>query len=173
MHPRTIVDIGADSHVDIIETYCGLDGRAVTNASTTIRIGSRADVDHCRVQIESPTTVHVGHTRIEQDAGSRVRSCSVTLGADIGRNAIDVHLDGTEARTELTGLDVTTGRQRHDTVVTVDHAASRFLSNQRFTCVVDDHGRSSFTGEIIVRPGTIATDAHQSIRNLVLSPWRS
>jgi Fe-S cluster assembly protein SufD len=36
--------------------------------------------------------------------------------------------------------------------------------------VVDDHGRGSFSGEIIVRPGTVATDAHQSNRNLILSP---
>ncbi|MBK8332598.1 MAG: SufD family Fe-S cluster assembly protein [Acidimicrobiaceae bacterium] len=65
---------------------------------------------------------------------------------------------------------MTTGRQRHDTVVTVDHAASRCASTQRFTGVIDDHGRGSFSGEIIVRPGTVATDAHQSNRNLVLSP---
>ena len=37
------------------------------------------------------------------------------------------------------------------TVVTVDHAASRCVSSQRFAGVVDDHGRGSFSGEIIVR----------------------
>jgi Fe-S cluster assembly protein SufD len=169
-HPRTIIDVGADSHVALIQTYCGVDGQAVTNASTSIRIGDRADVDHCRVQTESIATTHIGHTRVEQDEGSRFRMTSVTIGSDIARGAIRVHLNGTGAQTELCGVNVTTGRQRHDTVVTVDHAASRCASTQRFTGVVDDHGRGSFGGEIIVRPGTVATDAHQSNRNLVLSP---
>lgn len=169
-HPRTIIDVGSGSRIALIQTYCGLDGRAVTNASTTIRVGRHTEVDHCRVQTESTAATHVGHTRIEQEEGSRLRMTSVTIGGDIARNAIDVHLHGPDAQTELVGVNVTTGRQRHDTVVTVDHAASRCASTQRFTGVIDDHGRGSFSGEIIVRPGTVATDAHQSNRNLVLSP---
>lgn len=169
-HPRTIIDVGDDSKIAVIQTYCGFDGPAVTNASTTIRIGRRAEFDHCRIQTESPAATHIGHTRIEQDEGSQLRMTSVTVGGDIARNAIDVHLHGPDAQTELAGVNVTTGRQRHDTVVTVDHASSRCASTQRFTGVVDDHGRGSFSGEIIVRPGTVATDAHQSNRNLILSP---
>ncbi|MEJ7721810.1 MAG: SufD family Fe-S cluster assembly protein [Ilumatobacteraceae bacterium] len=118
----------------------------------------------------SPAATHIGHTRAEQGAGSQLRMTSITVGGDIARNAIDVHLDAADAHTELTGVNMTTGHQRHDTVVTVDHAASRCASSQRFAGVVDDHGRGSFSGEIIVRPGTVATDAHQSNRNLVLDP---
>lgn len=169
-HPRTIIEVGADSHLAVVETYCGLDGATVTNASTTVRIADRAELDQCRIQIEPPAATHVGHTRIEQGADSQLRMTSITIGGDIARNAIDVHLDAPGARTELSGLNVTGGHQRHDTVVTVDHAASRCASNQRFAGVVDDHGRGSFSGEIIVRPGTVATDAHQSNRNLVLDP---
>jgi Fe-S cluster assembly protein SufD len=65
---------------------------------------------------------------------------------------------------------VTGGNQRHDTVVSIDHAASRCTSNQRFNGVVNDRGRGSFSGEIIVEPGTTGTDARQSSRNLVLDP---
>ena len=169
-HPRTIIDVGADSRIALIQTYCGLDGSVVTNASTTIRVGRRAEVDHWRVQSESVAATHVGDTRIEQHEGSRMRMISVTVGGDIARNAIGVHLHGPDAQTELIGVNVSNGRQRHDTVVTVDHVASRCASTQRFTGVVDDHGRSSFSGEIIVRPGTVATDARQSNRNLILSP---
>ncbi|MEO6123801.1 MAG: Fe-S cluster assembly protein SufD [Ilumatobacteraceae bacterium] len=169
-HPRTIVDVGDASHINLIQTYCGLAGSAVSNASTTIRIGSRAEVHHCRIQTESTRATHIGNTRVEQQEGSRFRMLSVTIGGDIARNAIDVHLCGPDAVTELVGVNVTTGKQRHDTVVTVDHLASGCASKQRFTGVVDDHGRGSFSGEIIVRPGTVATDAHQTNRNLVLSP---
>ncbi|HQZ32799.1 MAG TPA: Fe-S cluster assembly protein SufD [Ilumatobacteraceae bacterium] len=169
-HPHTIIELGRNSRAAVIETYCGLDGSTVTDASTAISIGEGAELDQCRVQVESSTALHIGDTRIEQGTGSRLRHCSITVGADIGRNAITVQLDAPDATTELTGANITGRRQRHDTTVTVDHAASHCNSNQRFVGVVDDHGRGSFSGAIIVRPGTVATDAHQSNRNLVLDP---
>jgi Fe-S cluster assembly protein SufD len=36
--------------------------------------------------------------------------------------------------------------------------------------VIDGHARGSFSGRIIVRPDTVATDAQQTNRNLLLSP---
>ncbi len=168
-HPRTVIDVGDGARISIIETYCGLDGPTITNASTTIRLGRDADVVHSRIQTESPSAMHVGDTRIRQAANARLRSTTVTAGADIARHAITVDLAGPGAEADLAGVDVTTGRQRHDTVVTVDHAVPRCSSTQHFRAIVDDHARSSFSGEIIVRPGAAATDAHQSSRNLVLS----
>ena len=169
-HPRTIVEVGDGGHLTVVETYCSIDGPTLTNTSSTLRIGAHAELDHCRIQVESSSATHIGHTRVEQGEGSRLAMASVTVGGDIARNAIDVHLDAPDARTELSGVNVTRGHQRHDTVVTVEHTASRCASNQRFAGVVDDHGRGSFSGEIVVHPGTIGTDAHQTNRNLVLDP---
>ncbi len=169
-HPYTVIELGRDSRMAIVETYCGLDGSTVADASTTITIGDGAELDQCRIQVESPTALHIGETRIEQGRGSHLRHCSITVGADIARNAIDVLLGAPDATTELSGANITGRHQRHDTTVTVDHAASHCKSNQRFVGVVDDHGRGSFSGAIIVRPGTVATDANQSNRNLVLDP---
>ncbi len=168
--PRTVIDVGSDCELTVVETYCGLAGPTVTNAGTPIRVADRSALDHHRIQIESPAATHVGATHVEQGADSRLRMTSVTVGGDIARNAIDVRLDGPQAETELTGLTMTARHQRHDTVVTVDHTASRCVSSQRFVGVVGDHGRGSFSGEIIVRPGAHGTDAHQSSRNLVLDP---
>lgn len=170
---RTIIELGTDAHAVVVETFGALEGSStstMTEASTTIRLGDRAELVHYRIQIDGLAATHVGHTRIDQGADSSVRMTSVTLGGDIARNAIDVHLDGPGARADLAGIAVTGGHQRHDTVVTIDHAASRCTSSQRFNGVVDDHGRGAFSGEIVVQPGTTGTDAHQSSRNLVLDP---
>ena len=169
-HPRTVVRAGPGSTVHVVESYVGLPGAAVTNASTRIVAAEGACVTHHRVQAEADDAVHVGRTGIEQAAGSTVRSTSVTSGGRIARNALDVQLAGTGARADLDGLYLPTGRQRHDTVVTVDHRASGCTSTQRFRGVLDDHGRGSFSGHVIVRPGTTGTDASQSNRNLVLRP---
>ncbi|MEO8264413.1 MAG: hypothetical protein ABI706_02775, partial [Ilumatobacteraceae bacterium] len=58
-HPRTIIDLGKGSHLAVVETYCGLDGPTVTDTSTTIRIADRAELDQCRIQIESPAATHI------------------------------------------------------------------------------------------------------------------
>jgi Fe-S cluster assembly protein SufD len=168
-HPHTIIGAGDGSRLHVIETFTGLPGATLTNASTTIHIGVGATLAHHRIQTEAADAIHVGHTRVDQATGSQLRATSLMFGADIARDAIEVSLHGPDARTDLDGLYLPTGRQRHDTAITVDHAASRCTSTQQFKGVVDDHARGSFSGRIIVRPDTVATDAQQSNRNLLLS----
>jgi Fe-S cluster assembly protein SufD len=79
-------------------------------------------------------------------------------------------LHRTDARADLDGLYLPRGDQRHDYVITVDHRASHCASTQRFTGIIDDHSRGSFSGHVLVRHGTTGTDAYQSNRNLVLAP---
>ena len=175
-HPRTVVKVAEAAQVSVIETFAGIaaaDDAAptgpVVNAATTIVIGPGARVTHHRVQAEAAGAVHVGHTRVVQAEGSHLRSVSVMAGAAVARHALDVGLHGPGARADLDGLYVPSGHQRHDTVVTVDHAASDCTSTQRFRGVIDDEARGSFGGHVIVRAGTTGTDADQSNRNLVLT----
>lgn len=169
-NPRTVIEVGARSHLRLIETFTGLPGSTLTNACTTIRLGPGAFLAHRSVQTEAAGATHIGHTQVGQAAGSRYEASSVVLGADIARHAIDVTLHEPDAHVALTGLYRPAGHQRHDTAVCVDHAASRGTSTQDFRGVVDDRARGSFSGRIIVRPDTVANDAQQMNRNLVLQP---
>jgi Fe-S cluster assembly protein SufD len=169
-HPHTLIRVGASSRVTIIETYAGQVGKTLTNAVTTIDVGTDATVSHYKLQTEAIGSVHLAHTSINQAARSDIRSRTIMLGADIARNAIDVILAGREATLEVDGLYLPAARQRHDNVVTVDHAASGCTSRQLFKGVIDDAARGSFSGRIIVRPGTVATDAGQTSRSLLLQP---
>jgi Fe-S cluster assembly protein SufD len=167
-HPRTVIDVAAGSRLTVIETYAGLSGRSLTNAATVIAVGPGAGLTHYKVQNEAAESVHVAHTAIRQAAGSDVRSCTVMLGADIARNAVDVVLAGAGATLEVDGLYLPSGKQRHDNVVTVEHGASSCTSRQLFKGVIDDHARGSFSGRIIVGADTVATDAGQTSRSLLL-----
>jgi Fe-S cluster assembly protein SufD len=169
-HPRTVVLLGAGSRLHLIESYVGVTGWSITNASTRIVAGAGSTLTHHRIQDEAADAIHVGRTAVDQGAGSAVRATSISTGARIARNAMDVRFTGTGAHADLDGLYLPRGHQRHDTVVTVDHGASDCTSTQRFRGVIDDHGRGSFSGHVLVRPGTTGTDAHQSNRNLVLAP---
>lgn len=168
-HPRTVVRLAHGSTLHVIETNVGLGGESVTNASTRILVGEDASVTYHRVVAGSPHAIHLGRTGIEQAARSTARAASVIAGGQIVRSAIDVRLGGPEARSDVDGLYLPTGHQQHANVITVDHAASHCTSRQRFKGVVDDHGRGSFSGHVIVRPGTVGSDASQLNPNLVLA----
>ena len=169
-HPRTVIEVGDWGRLHLIETFTGLAGAALTNACTTVRLGRAASLTHHRVQTETPGTTHIGHTQVVQAEESRYETSSLMFGGDIARHAIDVTLREPDAHVTLTGLYRPTGRQRHDLAVSVDHAASRGTSTQRFKGVVDDHARGSFSGRVIVRADTVGNDARQSNPNLVLQP---
>lgn len=169
-HPSTLMQVGSRSRVTVIETYAGLGGASLTNAVTAIDVGPGASVTHYKVQSEAAQCVHLAHTNIHQAAGSDVHSSSVMLGADIARNAVDVVLAGNDSTLAVDGLYLPTGKQRHDNVVTIEHAASACTSRQLFKGVIDGHARGSFSGRIIVRPNTVANDAAQTSRSLLLQP---
>ncbi len=169
-HPRTVIRVGNGASLHVIETFVGTGGRALTNASTRIVASQDSSLTYHRVMHEPTGSIHVGRTGIEQGARSTVRATAILTGGDIVRNAVDVGLAGDGACVELEGLYVTDGRERHDNVISVDHAASHCTSKQRYKGIVDDHGRGSFSGHVIVRHGTVGTDAVQSNPNLVLTP---
>lgn len=169
-HPRTVVRVGAGARVTVVETFVCVGGRAVVNASTRVVAATDSVVAHQRVVSMPGDHLHLGRTGIEQAAGSSVRSTSLVDGGDAVRNAVAVRFDGDHATADLAGLYRPIDRQHHDTVVTVDHAASHCTSRQRFKGIVADRARGSFSGHVIVRPGTVGTDATQANPNLVLAP---
>ena len=168
-HPRTVIHVGQDASVSIIESYVGLSGAALNNTDTTMVLGAGATLAHHRVQTEADQVIHVGHTDVFQDANSKLASTSVMLGAKIARNAFRVAFTGEHATANLAGIQVLNERQRHDTVITADHGASSCYSDQEVKSGIEGRARSSFSGHIIVRHGVVDTDAHQTNRNLLLS----
>jgi Fe-S cluster assembly protein SufD len=169
-HPRTTIELEADAEAAVVETYLGLDGPHLANARTEIRVGPRGRLAHHKLLAGRPDAAHVAHTRIALAGDATVRTWSLLAGAAVARNTIDASLRGPGATVELEGLYLPVDDQRHDTAVTVEHATSGGTSRQHYRGVIDDRARGSFSGRIIVQPGTTATDAAQTSRSLVLTP---
>lgn len=168
--PRLVLVAGAGSRVVFVETHVGLPGGALTNASTVVGIDAGAEVDLTRIQHEAVDAIHVGQLHVTQHEQSALRVAALSLGGSIARVATNVLLAGVGSRVEVESLSAPGPGCRHDTVVSVDHAASGCTSDQRFRSVVEERARSSYSGHVIVRPGTKGTDAHQRSDNLLLSP---
>ena len=168
--PRLVVAAGSGSRLTLVETHVGLPGGALTNASTVVGLDAGAEVGLTRIQHEPSDAVHVGQLHVTQHEHSALRVTALSLGGSITRDGANVLLAGIGSRVEVESLSAPGPGCRHDTVVSVDHAASQCTSGQRFRSVVAERARSSYSGHVIVRPGTKATDAHQRSDNLLLSP---
>ena len=168
--PRIVVNVGTGSSLSLIETYTSLPGSALVNATTLVGLDGEADDALHRIQNEAADAFHIGQLHSNQQERSTLRVVTIGAGGAIARLGAQVTLAGPDAQATLTGLATPAKGVRHDTIVTVDHAASRCRSDQAFRSVVDARARSSFSGHVIVRPGTVATDAHQRSDSLLLSP---
>ena len=167
-HPRNVIVAGANSQIDIVETYVG-SGSYFTNAVTEIIAAEGAVVNHYRVQCESAKAFHVGNVSIRQERGSTVSSSSLAIGAALARAEAHVALAGEGATVILDGLFAGTGSQHLDMLTSVDHAAPHCDSVQLYKGILDERARGIFDGRVIVRPGAVKTNSRQENRNLLLS----
>ncbi|HEY5790673.1 MAG TPA: Fe-S cluster assembly protein SufD [Gammaproteobacteria bacterium] len=169
-HPRNIVVAGRHSRATVLEAYVGPQGGSYfTNASTELYLAPGARLDHLRRQDEAAGAFHLGRVRarVERDAG--YRSQVFSLGAQLARLDLDVHL-GQGAECDLDGLYLAAKRQHVDHQTRVEHAAPHGRSAEYYKGVIDDAARAVFSGTVLVQPDAQKTDAQQMNRNLLLSP---
>jgi Fe-S cluster assembly protein SufD len=169
-HPRVLVVAVEHSEARIIETFAGPDGQTyLTNAVSEFVVGTRAVLDHYRVQIESRTAYHVGRQQVRTGRESTFVSHSLVLGGAIVRNDIGAVLAGEGGDTTLNGLYVGEGAVLLDTHTTSDHAMPHNGSHELSKGILGGSARGVFNGKIIVRPDAQKTDAKQTNKALLLS----
>ncbi len=168
--PRTLVIVGRDSKVTIVETYVGLTGgRYFANVVSEIAIGVGAVVNHYRVQQHSKEAFHVGTTQILQDRDSTFNSVVMDAGGALVRNNLNVDLAGENASCTLDGLYMVNGTQHVDNQVMIDHQQPYTTSRQNYKGILDGKSQAVFHGSITVREGARKADARQNDKNLLLS----
>lgn len=168
-HPRNAVIAGAGSKATLVETFCG-GGSAWTNSVLRIELGAGASLDHVRIQDEQPDAIHFGVTRARLERAARYEAFTLTTGARLSRQDVQVSLEGEGARCGVNGAYLLRGEQEATTATVIDHAAPGGTTREVFKGVLDDRAHGVFLGRIGVRPGADKTDAHQLNRNLLLSP---
>jgi Fe-S cluster assembly protein SufD len=170
-HPRTLVVAGRGSRARLVETYTGrADAVYFTNAVTEVIVADGAQLDHCRIQLESAAAFHVSTTSSRQGRDSRYTTQAVDLGGRLVRHDVVARLDGPGAACRLDGLVLIGGAQHVDNHTLLDHAQPHCDSRELYKAILDGGSRSVFNGRIIVRQGAQKTDAKQSNPNLLLSP---
>ena len=169
-HPRCLVLAGPQSRATIVESYVGILGDVyLTNAVTDIVLEEGAVIEHYKLQNENQTAFHISLLDVRQGRGSRFSSHSLALGASTARHEVRVRLEAEGAEVTLNGLYMPNNEQHLDHPTTIEHAAPHCTSRELYKGIINGHGRGSFDGRIIVRPGAFKTDASQTNKNLLLS----
>ena len=170
-HPRNLIVAERNSKVSIVESYMALGEGApyLTNAVTEIVAGEGAQILHYKLMQERPDGYHLATTQVKQERDSTYRSFVMSLSAAIGRNELNVLLDGEGSNCSLNGLYMTDGEQLIDNKTSIDHAKPHCTSWIGYKGVLADRSHAVFSGKIMVRRGAQKTDSNQLNRNLLLS----
>jgi Fe-S cluster assembly protein SufD len=170
IHPRTLIIVGENSRVSVVEHYISLaENTYFTNAVTELVVADKAVVSHTKLQTESSKSYHIGSTYIHQQSGSNLTSNTIMIGGAVARNSIFVTLDGEYIESSLNGLSLATGEQLIDNHTAIDHAKPNCASHELYKAILDGKSKGVFNGKIFVRQDAQKTDAKQTNKTLLLS----
>ncbi|MGE5198140.1 MAG: Fe-S cluster assembly protein SufD, partial [Rhodospirillaceae bacterium] len=168
--PRVLVVLGRNSQAAVVETFAGIGPAAgFTNAVTEIELGAGAVLDHYRLQRESESAFHIGHTGFHLGRSSRSSSHAVAFGGLIARHDAVAVLGDEGADCILNGLYLADGDRLIDNHTEIDHAMPHGSSHELYKGILGGHSRGVFNGRIRVRPDAQKTDAKQTNKTLLLS----
>ncbi len=171
MFTRSLLRLGKDAGVTLVESYIAADGVKTYQAhdSLVVAIGDNSRLDHVRLVEDSREAVNICSAVITLGAHAHFNTFGLTSGAALSRYQATIAFAGEGSRVETNGVNLLNGRQHADTTLFMDHAVPNCASREVFRAVADDRGHSVFQGRIIVRPDAQKTDAKMMTRALLLS----
>lgn len=172
-HPRTLIVLGENSDAKILETYLGLEGAYFTNAVTEVVLGPAAMLEHTKVQMDGPDSIHIANISVTQSEHSIYTSNNIQFGSKIARNDVNVWLDGEHTESWVNGASVGLGDQVIDNHTRIDHAKPNCNSFEVYKSILGGRATGVFNGKIFVYEDAQKTDAKQTNQTILLSPTAS
>ena len=142
------------------------------NAVTEIEIGSKASLNHVKLQRENEEAFHLVTWLVELGTDAHYQAFQFSTGAALSRNQIYAGFDGEGSALDVSGALLMRGHQHCDTTLVIEHRVPRCTSRELFKMVLDNEARGVFQGKIIVSPGAQKTDGKQMAQALLLSETR-
>ena len=167
-----IVEEGAKASLLSCEHASRLNDEAhlLSLQTTEVFVGRNATLDFYCLEEHHDLSIRLGQIYVRQEGGSNVALGQYALTVGQTRNRIHIELTEPDAQTQLYGMATLDAEQHLDNITFIDHQAPGCSSNELFKYVLDDKSRGSFLGRILVRKDSFKTDAHQTDRNLCLTP---
>ncbi|HYE17199.1 MAG TPA: Fe-S cluster assembly protein SufD [Tepidisphaeraceae bacterium] len=171
-HPRVLIVAGDGASATIVETYAGDPTGAAayfTNAVTEIVCGADCNIDHCRLQAESPAAHHISTMQVHLGRATNFVSHAVSTGAKLSRNDLNCLMNGEYAYATLNGLVLIGGQQHCDNHTLLHHEKANCPSHELYKHVLAGESSAVFKGQIFVQKDAQKTDSKQTSKTLLLS----
>ena len=166
-HPRTLIRVGANARVVIVERFTA-QGRAWVNPVTELVLGPGAQVEYVRLQAQGADTVHTSAVFARLDRDATLVTHEYACGAALTRAEVHVQLAGPGATCRLNGLYVLDGKRHADLYTRIRHEAPHTTSEELYKGVLRGNARGVFTGNIYMGPGVRGASTRQENPNLLL-----
>jgi Fe-S cluster assembly protein SufD len=138
-----------------------------TNSVVEIHVGDNAHLEHVRVLPAGAAPCwHLVSTNV--GANATYDLVGHALGSTTRRSDIHVRLVGDRAATNLDLACATTGRQKLDHQVVVEHIGCDTVSRQIVHGIAAGSSELTFNGRIHIHPGAQRSDARLTNKNLLL-----
>ena len=169
-HLRHFVDVRNEARLDIVEHQLGVaDHGHLANEVLQLHLGQHAVVRHARIQSDAARATRFARTDAVLAREARYQRFDLELGAALGRNELNVRLEGDGARLTANGVLLGDGRRHVDTRLGIEHIARDTACELVWRGIADGRSRVVFHGGIGIRAGADGTDASLSNKNLLLS----
>jgi Fe-S cluster assembly protein SufD len=170
-YTRSFLKLGHGAHTTLVESFVAAEGARSyqVNDAVMFTLGDRAELQHVRLNTDTPDATNITTAIFTVGAKSRLTSFNMTSGGGLSRYQGYITFAGEGAEVSANGVNLLNGRQHADTTLFLDHAVPNCASREVFRAVVDDRGHSVFQGRIIVQPHAQKTDAKMMTRALLLS----
>lgn len=165
-----IMEESSRASVLVCDHASPLPHRLLSLQVTEIFAATGATLDFYALEEHHDQCRRLSSVYVEQHESSNVAVGQYALAAGQTRNRVYIDLCGEHAETHLYGLCIADHEQHVDNITYIRHRAPYCSSNELFKYVLDNQSRGSFIGRILVQKGADKTDAHQTDRNLCLTP---
>jgi Fe-S cluster assembly protein SufD len=167
--PRLFVRLGENAHAKIVEFHAGT-GTYASFPVAEAELARASNLEHTRLQDESPHAFHLATIAVRQAEGSTYTSNSAQFGGRIARSDVHVWIGGEHCETWLNGAYVGSAEQQLDNYTRLDHAMPNCHSFEVYKGILAGRSNGVFNGKIFVYPDAQKTDAKQTNQALLLSP---
>ncbi|WP_159801480.1 Fe-S cluster assembly protein SufD [Flavobacterium sp. MK4S-17] len=170
VQPRSLIIVGKNAQVQIIERHQSLNSNPVlTNSVTEIFTDERAMADYYKIQNDSHNANLIDNTYIAQKRDSIASVHTFSFGGNITRNNLNFYHQGEHVESTLKGITIIDDKQLVDHHTLVNHAEPNCVSHQNYKGIFNGSSTGVFNGKIYVEKEAQKTDAFQNNNNIILS----
>jgi Fe-S cluster assembly protein SufD len=169
-YPRVTVIAEENAEIGVVVVIRSAPGEAaVMSPQIGLHAESGARIRYVAVQNLAFEATAVVHQKVEIGRDATVRTGEVGLGGKLGRQDLEVALDGQGSSAEVLGVYFGEYDQTLDYRMVIHHKGKNSSSDVFLKGAVEDNAQSVFTGLLKIDKGAERTSAFETNRNLVLS----